>query len=142
MPTVLQAVMLLMSAQKKAAEKKESESTKEHVVQVDDLLTFRQFSKKSADDPIDVGFCHRLILCHSFFFSTWRTWARQRGLLKSGKTSYPISVVYPSSQVCLVVRQSSRVSVLITSRFFGSYICGSICQDARIRHYAWYAYFP
>ncbi|KAG1829048.1 coatomer beta C-terminal region-domain-containing protein [Suillus subalutaceus] len=37
----------------KAAEKKESESTKEHVVQVDDLLTFRQFSEKSADDPID-----------------------------------------------------------------------------------------
>jgi hypothetical protein len=59
--------MLLMSRQKKAAEKKESESTKEHVVQVDDLLTFRQFSKKSADDPIDVCSCHRLILCHSFF---------------------------------------------------------------------------
>ncbi|KAG1745402.1 uncharacterized protein EDB91DRAFT_1080324 [Suillus paluster] len=31
----------------------ESESTQEHVVQVDDLLTFRQFSNTSADDPID-----------------------------------------------------------------------------------------
>jgi hypothetical protein len=62
-----------MIGQKKAAEKKESESTKEHVVQVDDLLTFRQFSKKSADDPIDVGFCHQLIIRHSFFISTWKT---------------------------------------------------------------------
>lgn len=44
---------MLVAQEKKAAEKKESESTKEHVVQVDDLLTFRQFSKKSADDPID-----------------------------------------------------------------------------------------
>jgi len=49
-------IMLLMGTQKKAAEKKESESTRDHVVQVDDLLTFRQFSKKSADDPIDVSF--------------------------------------------------------------------------------------
>jgi len=48
--------MLLISRQKKAAEKKESESTQDRVVQVDDLLTFRQFSKKSADDPIDVSF--------------------------------------------------------------------------------------
>jgi len=47
-----------MGTQKKAAEKKESESTRDHVVQVDDLLTFRQFSKKSADDPIDVRFYH------------------------------------------------------------------------------------
>lgn len=39
--------------QKKAAEKKEKE-TKAKVVQVDDLLTFRQFSKKAADDVIDV----------------------------------------------------------------------------------------
>jgi hypothetical protein len=30
------------------------ESTKAVIVQVDDLLTFRQFSKKSADDAIDV----------------------------------------------------------------------------------------
>ncbi|KAG1831527.1 coatomer beta C-terminal region-domain-containing protein [Suillus variegatus] len=44
---------MLVAQEKKAAEKKEAENTKEHVVQVDDLLTFRQFSKKSADDPID-----------------------------------------------------------------------------------------
>ena len=41
--------------QKKAAEKKEKE-TKAKIIQVDDLLTFRQFSKKAADDVIDV--CH------------------------------------------------------------------------------------
>jgi hypothetical protein len=65
--------MLLMIGQKTAAEKKESKSMKEHVVQVDDLLTFRQFSKKLADDPIDVGFCHWLIIRHSFFISTQKT---------------------------------------------------------------------
>jgi hypothetical protein len=55
--------MFLMSGQKKAAEKKESESTQDRIVQVDDLLTFRQFSKKSADDPIDV----RFLSCVSLF---------------------------------------------------------------------------
>ncbi|KAG0702556.1 coatomer beta C-terminal region-domain-containing protein [Suillus ampliporus] len=44
---------MLVAQEKKAAEKKESESTQERVVQVDNLLTFRQFSKKSADEPID-----------------------------------------------------------------------------------------
>ncbi|KIM74446.1 hypothetical protein PILCRDRAFT_14465 [Piloderma croceum F 1598] len=37
----------------KAAKRKDAESTKAVIVQVDDLLTFRQFSKKSADDAID-----------------------------------------------------------------------------------------
>jgi coatomer subunit beta len=41
--------------QAKAAERKDAESTKAVIVQVDDLLTFRQFSKKSADDAIDVS---------------------------------------------------------------------------------------
>jgi len=40
--------------QKKAAEKKEAESVKAVAVQVDDLLTFSQFSKKSVDNIIDV----------------------------------------------------------------------------------------
>ncbi|KAG0698211.1 coatomer beta subunit appendage platform-domain-containing protein [Suillus ampliporus] len=44
---------MLVAQEKKAAEKKELESTQERVVQVDDLLTFRQFSKNSADDLID-----------------------------------------------------------------------------------------
>lgn len=46
---------LIVRSQKKAAEKKEKE-TKKSVVQCDDLLTFRQFSKKAADDVIDVSF--------------------------------------------------------------------------------------
>jgi len=41
--------------QKRAAEKKEAETKKEAIVQVDDLLTFRQFSKKMADEVIDVS---------------------------------------------------------------------------------------
>ena len=41
--------------QKKAAEKRESEKAKAAIVQCDDLLTFRQFSKKAADDVIDVS---------------------------------------------------------------------------------------
>ena len=44
---------LTILEQKKAAEKKEKE-TKKTIVQCDDLLTFRQFSKKAADDVIDV----------------------------------------------------------------------------------------
>lgn len=110
MPSLLQ-VVLLISGQKKAAEKKEAENTKEHVVQVDDLLTFRQFSKKSADDPIDVGLCHRLIIHHSFFCQYVEDLGKATELLKSGKTSYPTSVVYPSSQVYLVVLRSFQVSV-------------------------------
>lgn len=47
--------------QKKAAEKKEKE-TKANVVQVDDLLTFRQFSKKTADDAIDVSITFVLLV--------------------------------------------------------------------------------
>lgn len=40
---------------KRAAEKKEAETTKTVAVQVDDLLSFRQFSKKTADEAIDVS---------------------------------------------------------------------------------------
>ena len=40
---------------KRAAEKKEIEATKTVTVQVDDLLSFRQFSKKTADEAIDVS---------------------------------------------------------------------------------------
>ncbi|CDO73176.1 hypothetical protein BN946_scf185007.g231 [Trametes cinnabarina] len=44
---------MVAAQEKKAAEKRESESAKAAIVQVDDLLTFRQFSKKAADDVID-----------------------------------------------------------------------------------------
>ena len=44
----------ILLLQKKAAEKKEQDSKKD-VIQCDDLLTFRQFSKKAADDAIDVS---------------------------------------------------------------------------------------
>jgi coatomer subunit beta len=47
---------MLGAQEKRAAEKKEAESEKKAAVQVDDLLTFRQFSKKTADDAIDVGY--------------------------------------------------------------------------------------
>lgn len=45
---------MLKAQEKRAAEKKAAESSKVAVVQVDDLLTFRQFSKKTEDDAIDV----------------------------------------------------------------------------------------
>ncbi|KAJ7273107.1 coatomer protein [Mycena rebaudengoi] len=44
---------MLGAQEKRAAEKKEAETTKVAAVQVDDLLTFRQFSKKAADEAID-----------------------------------------------------------------------------------------
>ncbi len=49
----LVAILSVLS-QKKAAEKK-GKDTKKTVVQVDDLLAFRQFSKKGADDVFDVS---------------------------------------------------------------------------------------
>lgn len=45
---------MLSAQEKKAAEKKEQEGTKKVAIQVDDLLTFRQFSKKAAEDLVDV----------------------------------------------------------------------------------------
>jgi len=47
----------MFQLQKKAAEKRELEATKEKIIQVDDLLNFRQFSRKAADDVIDVSSC-------------------------------------------------------------------------------------
>ncbi|KAF9562275.1 coatomer protein [Agrocybe pediades] len=45
---------MLGAQEKRAAEKKEAETVKKEVaIQVDDLLSFRQFSKKTADEPID-----------------------------------------------------------------------------------------
>ncbi|KAI0783336.1 coatomer protein [Abortiporus biennis] len=44
---------MIVAQEKKAAEKKEQETAKEVAVQVDDLLVFRQFSKKAADDLVD-----------------------------------------------------------------------------------------
>lgn len=46
---------MLGAQEKRAAEKKEAETTKAVAIQVDDLLSFRQFSKKTADEAIDVG---------------------------------------------------------------------------------------
>jgi hypothetical protein len=45
---------MLGAQEKRAQEKKAVESDKKKIVQVDDLLMFRQFSKKTADDSIDV----------------------------------------------------------------------------------------
>ncbi|KAJ7837055.1 coatomer protein [Mycena olivaceomarginata] len=44
---------MLGAQEKRALDKKEAETTKVAAVQVDDLLTFRQFSKKAADEAID-----------------------------------------------------------------------------------------
>ncbi|KAF7323176.1 Coatomer protein [Mycena chlorophos] len=44
---------MLGAQEKRAAEKREAETSKVAAVQVDDLLTFRQFSKKGVDEAID-----------------------------------------------------------------------------------------
>ncbi|KAI0830758.1 coatomer protein [Trametes gibbosa] len=44
---------MVAAQEKKAAEKRESEKAKAAIVQVDDLLSFRQFSKKAVDDALD-----------------------------------------------------------------------------------------
>lgn len=56
---------MVATEEKKAAEKKEKEN-KTSAVQVDDLLTFRQFSKKNAADGIDVSLLssyHHILTC-------------------------------------------------------------------------------
>ncbi|TFL03311.1 adaptin N terminal region-domain-containing protein [Pterulicium gracile] len=45
---------MLSAQEKRAAEKKDAETMKKVAVQVDDLLSFRQFSKKSVDEAIDI----------------------------------------------------------------------------------------
>ncbi|KAI9566320.1 adaptin N terminal region-domain-containing protein [Boletus coccyginus] len=64
---------MLGAQEKRAAEKQEAESTRESIVQVDDLLNFRQFSKKSADDAInyadDLGKATGAAEVHEDFFS-------------------------------------------------------------------------
>jgi len=90
--------------QKRAAEKKEAETTKAITVHVDDLLTFRQFSKKTADEAIDV----RLPVCqseHDLFsptlslISTMRTSAVQQDPGNCKRISSLILVEYLSLQV-------------------------------------------
>ncbi|KAF8730552.1 hypothetical protein AX14_005483 [Amanita brunnescens Koide BX004] len=44
---------MLGAQEKRAAEKREAESLKAAAIQVDDLLSFRQFSKRAADEMID-----------------------------------------------------------------------------------------
>jgi coatomer subunit beta len=86
----LYVVTNCFAVQKRAAEKKAAESKKAAVVQVDDLLNFRQFSKKTADDAIDV----RLLIlscqpCHSFVSvdSMMRMLVVQLALLRFRKIS-------------------------------------------------------
>ena len=75
--------------QKRAAEKKEAESVKKVDVQVDDVLSFRQFSKK-AEEAIDVSsvclFGHP-VLGLIFGYSTMKMSAKRLVLARFKKTS-------------------------------------------------------
>lgn len=80
--------------QAKAAERKEAESTKAMIVQVDDLLSFRQFSKKSADEAIDVSIgvlsTQESKILTKILHSTTRTLDVLLVAQKSEKILYPI----------------------------------------------------
>lgn len=111
--------------QKKAAEKKEQDKKKD-IVQCDDLLTFRQFSKKAADDVIDVR-----TLFHTSRFkdveslpqSTMQTWGGQPALRKSRKTSSQALAGYHN----LLVRPFSPcpccIKLTFAQRFLGRCVC-------------------
>jgi hypothetical protein len=64
-------------------------------VQIDDLLTFRQFTKKATADVIDVCISSNqaALKFHSGFNSMTKTSDGRRGQEKCTKTSYPTSVV-------------------------------------------------
>lgn len=73
-----------------------------NVVQVDDLLTFRQFSKKAADDVFDV--CSVLSACEIPLMcilqcSTTRMSAERLAQAKCARTSSRTSAAYRSSLV-------------------------------------------
>ena len=87
------ALVAHIFAQKKAAEKRELEAAKQDVVRVDDLLTFRQFTKKAADDVIDVripGFGSKRCRLHDGFDSTTKTLGVRRGQETCTRISSPI----------------------------------------------------
>jgi len=79
---------------------KDAESTKVLIMQVDDLLTFRQFSKKSEDDTIEV--CDLLTnseklgmkILTDFFHKMMRTLEGRLGGLRFAKILYPILVIF------------------------------------------------
>jgi coatomer subunit beta len=98
------ASVLTHDLQKKAAEKKEAESTKAAIVQVDDLLFFRQFSKKTADDAIDVSAiiptgAQPRVKANWHIPSMTRMSGGLPGQENCGKISFPTSVAFLSSQV-------------------------------------------
>lgn len=55
---------MLSAQEKRASEKKKAEQTKIVAIQVDDLLSFRQFSTKATDDFIDVSYFIRNATAH------------------------------------------------------------------------------
>ena len=73
---------MINSQEKKAAEKKESESAKTIAIQVDDLLSFRQFSKKAAEDIVDVSRdpdCKLSLSLTEFYLGCRGCWSCGRG---------------------------------------------------------------
>lgn len=86
---------MLTAQEKRATEKKEAETTKAIAIQVDDLLSFRQFSKKTADEAIDVSlpFSFRYHFYNHAYVSMTKMSAARRERVKSKKISCQISVV-------------------------------------------------
>jgi vesicle coat complex subunit len=104
---------MLSAQEKKAAEKKEQESTKPAAIQVDDLLTFRQFSKKAAEDIVDVSdsvstyvYMRLICTCPRRIRKTW--FARLEPEMRA-KTSSPISAAFLSSLVSAVASMNGTL---------------------------------
>lgn len=128
--------------QKRAAEKKEAESAKPAIVQVDDLLTFRQFSKKTADDAIDVSLlgsttstCAHISLivrrrCRS---CNWRCWSSGRFHVQS-ESHHTIDWFVIHMGVTFHLTTYAPIF-----RLLWPYLCGSPSQNARLRHPSRYA---
>lgn len=109
-----------VDAQKKAAEKKESEKAAAVVVQVDDLLSFRQFSKKAVDDVIDVSICgSSAVRCaHGLVFArTPRTLIVRQARERSQRTSSQILAGFRSSPGSPMQSTRRRTSKFMASIF-------------------------
>ena len=135
---------MLIHFQAKAAERKDAETTKAVIVQVDDLLTFREFSKKSADGAIDVNPAIISRLFRIRFY--WRTSSFIQYDEDVGRATSAVGEVREDfisnlsriSQLTWWVLWvfSSHPAISEVVRLLGPNLRWGICKNARVRHHA------
>lgn len=108
-------------------------------MQVDDLLTFRQFTKKAADDVLDVCICLTsalLILYFTLDLQYDEDVGRATGTGEVHEDFISnLSRISQLTGICLS-RDRSHMYLMFTNRILGSYICRGVRENSRIRYCA------